>query len=117
MIDLHFLSQVTQSATSQPANPPPQWYEALSGPFFPIIIGIIILYFFMFNSKKSQDKKRTNMLAQMKKGDRVQTIGGILGTVVDVKDSEVLLKVDETSNTKIKFARSAIHQVLEEETK
>lgn len=113
----HFLAQVaaTTAPASQPTNPPPGWFDAISGPFFPIIVGIVVLYFIMFRSKKTQDKKRTQMLKEMKRGDRVQTIGGVLGTIVDVRDSEVLLKVDETSNTKIKFARSAIHQVLEEE--
>jgi preprotein translocase subunit YajC len=38
-----------------------------------------------------------------------------LGTVVEAREDEVVLKVDETSNTKIKFTRSAIHRVLEEE--
>jgi len=45
----------------------------------------------------------------------VQTIGGILGTVIEAREGDVLLKVDESSNTKIRFARSAIHRVLEEE--
>ena len=36
------------------------------------------------------------------------------GTVVEAKDDEVLVKVDESSNTKIRFARSAIHQVIEQ---
>ena len=87
----------------------------LNGPMFPIILGIIVLYFFMFRSKKGDEKKRTNMLKEMKKGDRVQTIGGILGTVVEVRDTDVLVKVDESTNTKIKFTRSAIHHVIEEE--
>jgi preprotein translocase subunit YajC len=117
---LHFLSQVlpaTQPAATQAANPPPSWFESLNSPMFPILLGIGVLYFFMFRSKKTDDKKRTNMLKEMKKGDRVQTIGGILGTVVEVRDTDVLLKVDETSNTKIKFTRASIHHVVEEETK
>jgi preprotein translocase subunit YajC len=116
---MHFLSQITPAtlpASTQPV-PAPQWYDAISSPMFPIILGVVVLYFFMFRSKKGDEKKRTNMLDTMKKGDRVQTIGGILGTVVEVRDTDVLVKVDETSNTKIKFARSAIHHVIEEETK
>ena len=70
---------------------------------------------FVFRSKRTQDKKRTDMLSALKRGDRVQTIGGILGTVVEARDADVLLKVDESSNTKIRFSRSAIHRVLEEE--
>lgn len=81
--------------------------------FAPIII-IVLLYFFMFSTKKKQDKKRQEMIDQIKKGDRVQTIGGILGTVVSVDGTEVLLKVDESSNAKIKFTRAAIHHVIDE---
>jgi preprotein translocase subunit YajC len=44
----------------------------------------------------------------------VQTIGGVIGTIVEVKDAEVVVKIDETTNTKIRFARSAIQQVLED---
>ena len=50
----------------------------------------------------------------MKRGDRVQTVGGEIGTVVDLTESEMTLRVDETSNTRIRFARSAIQQVLKE---
>jgi preprotein translocase subunit YajC len=79
------------------------------------MVGVLILYIFVFRSKRTQDKKRTDMLSALKRGDRVQTIGGILGTVVEARDTDVLLKVDESSNTKIRFSRSAIHRVLEEE--
>ena len=55
------------------------------------------------------------MLAKMKKGDEIQTIGGEYGRVVDVRDDRVLVKVDETSNTKIWYSRNAIHRVVTEE--
>jgi preprotein translocase subunit YajC len=45
----------------------------------------------------------------------VQTIGGVLGKVVETEDSRMLLKVDESSNTKIWFSRDAIYKVLGEE--
>jgi preprotein translocase subunit YajC len=38
----------------------------------------------------------------------------VLGTVVDVRDNEVVVKVDESSNTKMTFIRSAIHRVISE---
>jgi len=81
----------------------------------PILLGLALLWFLMLRSKGGQDKRRQQMLAQLKKGDRVQTIGGILGTVLEAREGDVLLKVDETNNTKIRFARSAIHRVLEED--
>jgi preprotein translocase subunit YajC len=114
------LAQATQSATgaggAPPAggNPPPAFLDLIRS-FGPIILIVIVFYFFIFGSKRKQEKERQSMLSQLKKGDRVQTIGGILGTVVEARDSEVLVKVDESSNTKIRFSRSAIHKVMEEE--
>ncbi len=51
------------------------------------------------------------MIEAVEKGDRVVTIGGILGTVISVQDHEVTLKVDENSNAKIRFQKSAIASV------
>lgn len=109
---LLFLAQATQPTTRQA---PPGWMQFLGSPMFLLVLLIVLFYVFMFRSKKKQDRQRTDMLANLKKGDRVQTIGGILGTVIEARPDEVLLKVDETSNTKIRFSRSAIHRVLEEE--
>ena len=99
--------------TTQPVEPP--WWAR--NPMIPLLIGILVLYFFVFRSKKTKDKQRVDMLANLKRGDRVQTIGGILGTVVEARENDVILKVDESTNTKIRFSRSAIHRVVEEETK
>jgi preprotein translocase subunit YajC len=51
------------------------------------------------------------MLNTLKKGDKVTSIGGIIGTVIEIKDREVVVKVDESSNTRMKFLRSAIRNV------
>ena len=48
------------------------------------------------------------MVQSLTKNDRVQTIGGIIGTVVDIKEDEITLKIDESNNTKIKILRTAI---------
>lgn len=84
--------------------------------FGPLILILLVFYFLIFNAKRKQDKQRQQMLSELKKNDRIQTIGGILGTVVSADDKEVLVKVDETSNTKLRFTRSAIHRVISDET-
>ncbi|MGN6506297.1 MAG: preprotein translocase subunit YajC, partial [Tepidisphaeraceae bacterium] len=63
------------------------------------------------------DKERKDMIAALKKGDRVQTIGGVLGSVVQVDGDEIVVKVDETTNSKIRFVRSAIQRVISDELK
>ena len=78
-----------------------------------IIMGIFLLV--SSKSKRKSDKQVKDMLGNLKRGDKVQTIGGIIGTVVEARENDVLVKVDETNNTKIKFARRAIHRVLVDE--
>jgi preprotein translocase subunit YajC len=110
MTFLHLLADSASTPTTGPSGGPPGWTQ-----FVPIILIIGVFYLFLWRSKRGEEKKRTDMLGQLKRGDRVQTIGGIIGNVVEVRDSEVVVKVDETSNTKIRFLRSAIHRVLREE--
>lgn len=113
-------AESTDTTTQVPGDTPPpgggvQDPPGWMSPMVPLIVGIVILYFFVFRSKKTQDRKRTDMLANLKKGDTVQTIGGIIGKVLEARESDVLVKVDESSNTKIRFSRSAIHRVLTDE--
>jgi len=68
----------------------------------------LVMYFLLFRGPKKKQKQHQNMVKSLKKNDKVRTIGGIIGTIVDVRDDEITLKVDESSNTKIKIASSAI---------
>ena len=67
--------------------------------------------------KAARTKNRQNMLNNMKRGDEIQTIGGIIGKVVEVREDRVLVKVDESSNTKIWFTRGSIARVIAEDAK
>jgi preprotein translocase subunit YajC len=82
--------------------------------FAPLILLIVVYFVLLVLPKRKQEKERQKMLDDLKKGDRIQTIGGILGTVVNTEANEVLVKVDETNNTKLRFTRSAIHRVIAE---
>jgi preprotein translocase subunit YajC len=82
-----------------------------------LLLGAVVLISFMFmgKGKRGEEKSRQDMLKQLKRGDRIQTIGGIQGAVMRTEESRVEVKVDESSNTKIWFARSAIARVLEQD--
>ena len=108
------LALATVPPPTTPGDQPPGFAVFLRQ-IFPIILIILIFYMFFFRTKRTQDRKRQDMLAQLKRGDRVQTIGGILGNVVEAREDRVQLKVDESSNTKMWFARSAIARVLDED--
>jgi preprotein translocase subunit YajC len=107
----NLLAQATKP--SAPAtNAPPSFFQ---GPLIPLLLGVAVLYFFVFRAKRNQDKARTQQLEKLKPGQRVQTIGGILGVITQVNDKEITVKVDETNNVKIKFSRSAIHRVQDDD--
>ena len=76
---------------------------------------IAIFYFLIIRPQNKKQKETKRMLAAVKKGDRVTTIGGIRGTVMSVKEDTVVVKVD--SSTKLEFSKSAVSQVLEQEQK
>ena len=51
------------------------------------------------------------MLSSLKKGDKVTSIGGIVGSVIEIREDEITVKIDETNNVRMKFARWAIRGV------
>ncbi len=72
---------------------------------------IVVFYFLVIRPQNRKQKDAKKMLANIRRGDRVVTIGGEHGFVDSVKDDVVIIKVDE--NVKIKFSKSAVSQVLE----
>jgi len=113
------LLMLLAQTTTPPAQPTPPAGPAgleglLTGPLVPMFLIIGVFWWWMSRSKKKERDRFEDMLGSMKRNDRVQTIGGILGTVVEVRDDEVVVKVDETSNVKMRFNRGAIKEVVRE---
>jgi preprotein translocase subunit YajC len=79
-----------------------------------VALMLIILFFYLSGPRK-QKQERKKLVQSLQKNDRVQTIGGIFGTVVDIKGDEITLKVDESNNTKIKVSASAIGRNLSQD--
>ena len=75
-----------------------------------IFLGVmfVMMYLLLFRGPRKKQQQHKQMVQTLAKNDRVRTIGGIIGTVVDIKDNEVTLKIDESTNTKIKVIPSAI---------
>ncbi len=69
----------------------------------------LIFYFLIIRPQNKKQKEAKAMVAAMKKGDKVVTIGGAHGVITSVKETTVVVKVDE--NTKIEFSKSAIQAV------
>ena len=66
----------------------------------------VVMWFFMIRPQKKQQKELQNFRDGLKKGDKVVTIGGIYGTVVEIKEESVLIEVD--SNVKIRVSKQAL---------
>lgn len=92
-------------------QPPPPWMQ-----YLPFVLLFVLMYMFLFRGPKKKQREHQRMVQSLKKNDRVRTIGGILGTVIDVKDDEIIVKVDESNNTKVRIAPGAISKVLSAET-
>lgn len=80
------------------------------GSLLPMIIIFAALILLMIIPQRKKDKQVKKMLGSLKKGDRIETTGGIRGVISSVKDSTVVVKV--ASGVKIEFAKDAIRTVL-----
>lgn len=92
----------------QEGDPNQQKQESPLATYFPFIMigGFLLLWMFMGRSRKKKEAQRKAMLDNLSKGDRVVTIGGIIGTIVEARETEIVVKVDD--NTRMKFARWAV---------
>lgn len=108
--------QQTEQQPAQPGNgEAPQQQPPGFSPGFLIIMVVLLIGFWLMISlpQRRERKRRQEMLNNLKKGDKVQTVGGIIGTVVDLRDQELVVKVDESNNIRMRFSRSAIQSVLD----
>lgn len=110
-------TSVVQDANGETTAPAPTRQVSPLIQFLPLILIFVVMYLFLMRGPRKQQQKHKQMVQSLNKNDRVRTIGGILGTVVDVKGDEVTLKIDESSNTKIRVSTSAIGKNLSQEGK
>ena len=81
----------------------------------PLVLMGAVFYFMLIRPQRKKDKKVKEMLAALKPGDRITTIGGIYGTIVNIKDDTVTLAIGQknAAPTEMTVARWAIRQVEE----
>ncbi len=105
-------TEETFTTTQAPADPNAPAAGTRSKPIIPpfLLIGLmfVFMYFLLFRGPRKKQQQQKKMVQKLQKNDRIRTIGGIIGTIVDVKDDVITLKVDESNNTKIKIAVSAV---------
>jgi len=76
--------------------------------FLPLILIVVVFYFLLIRPQQKRQKEQKNMIAALRKGDKVVTTSGIFGTIVGMDDQEnkVVLKIAE--NVKVEFLKSSI---------
>ena len=92
-------------ADNQPQSTPPWFYLMYALP--------VLMLVMLFRTNSKQKREQQSALAALKKNDKVVTTAGILGVVVALKENEdeVTLRVDDTSNTRIRVLKSSIVRV------
>ncbi len=79
----------------------------LVGPF---VLMFVVFYFLLIRPQQKKTKTRNSMLKALKKGDKVVTIGGLHGTITEISDDIVVLRVNDV--TKLTFDRGSISHAV-----
>ncbi|MFC3745347.1 preprotein translocase subunit YajC [Paenibacillus sp. GCM10012306] len=83
----------------------------LVGPF---VLMFVVFYFLLIRPQQKKTKARNTMLKALKKGDKVVTIGGLHGTIVEISDDIAVLKVNDV--TKLTFDRGSVSHAVVTDT-
>ena len=78
--------------------------------FLPLILMFVVFYFLLIRPQQKRQREHAQLLKNLKKGYRVVTSGGIIGTVQTLQDDYVVLKVGD-QDTKLEVLRSAIQEL------
>jgi preprotein translocase subunit YajC len=108
MADVAF-AQTAATATAA-AAPAPSSPLGMIISFAPFIIIMVLFYFLMIHPQNKERKKREEALNAIQRGDRVLTRGGIYGTVADIKEQVLTVKICE--NVKVEIERSFVETVI-----
>ncbi|MFA5644893.1 MAG: preprotein translocase subunit YajC [Candidatus Ratteibacteria bacterium] len=88
---------------------------SILGPILPLLLIFIIFYFLLIMPQQKKEKHRREMLENIKRGDKVITIGGIVGTVDEIKGKIVAIKIAD--NTVIEVLKTAVSQMFPDKEK
>lgn len=76
--------------------------------FAPLLFIFVIFYFLIIRPQQKRQKALQKMIDDLKKGDRVATSGGLIGTVMSIQNDYVVIKVGDNENFKIEILKNAI---------
>lgn len=93
---------------AQPGQP------SLIAGLLPFILMLVIFYFLLIRPQQKQQRQRNEMLRNLRKGNRVITLGGIFGEIVGITDETIKLKVAD--KVELLMTRNSVSQVVESKT-
>lgn len=102
-----FISEAMAEAPAAAAGA--QQAAGWEGLIFPIGL-VVILYFFMIRPQVKRQKEHKSLIEALKKGDEVQTMGGMMGTITEIGDN--FCKLEIADGIEIKVRRSSIEAVM-----
>ena len=109
MLSLSVAAVALAEAAAEEVSPA----ASLIATFAPMVLLIVIMYFFLIRPQRKKDKKVKEMLAALKVGDRVCTIGGMYGTIINIRDENTVTLALGPQEVPVVFARWAIRNVEE----
>lgn len=79
-------------------------------PILILVLMFALMYFFMIRPQKKQERETNDMRNNLKVGDEITTIGGIIGKIVSIKEETVMIETGH-DRTKIRILKSAVRNV------
>jgi preprotein translocase subunit YajC len=86
-------------------------YQQYGGSFLYIVLLFGLLYFLMIRPQQQRQKKHISMIKNLKVNDSIITAGGMLATVVKIKEDTVVLRIAE--GVRVEFMKTSIAQMGE----
>lgn len=99
------LAQVAQGAPQS---------NYISRLLIPMALFFMVIYVLLLRPQRKKERARKEMLSQIKKNDKVMTIGGIYGTVALIRPDGVVLKIDDNADVRVRFSRTSIAKIIVE---
>ncbi len=89
----------------------------LNGPWIPFLLIGVMFYLLLIRPERRKREELSGIRDNLKKNDRVVTIGGIHGVVVNAPQGaeDITLRIDESTNTRLRIRRAAVERVIDDE--
>lgn len=94
-----------------PASQPTGFAQIMG--FVPIIVIFFVIFWMSSSSQRKEKKRKEELISTLSKGQKVQTIGGIVGTVEEVQDQLVVLIVDERNRGTLTISKSSVNNLVD----